>query len=128
MQHREARGDSGKNWLIFGNRHFRSDFLYQLEWQRFRQKGILTRVDPVFSRDQEEKNYVQHRLRERGRELFHWLEEGAHVYVCGDKGMARDVHQTLLEVVASEARLTPDQANEYVDDLRRQARYQRDVY
>jgi sulfite reductase (NADPH) flavoprotein alpha-component len=128
MQHREARGDNGKNWLMFGNRHFHSDFLYQLEWQRYRHKGLLTRVDPVFSRDQEDKVYIQHRLRERGRELFHWLEEGAHVYVCGDTRMARDVHQTLLEVVARQARLTPDQASEYVDELRRQARYQRDVY
>lgn len=128
LQHRETRGDGGKNWLIFGNRHFRADFLYQLEWQRYRQKGLLTRVDPVFSRDQEEKRYVQHRLRERSKELYHWLEEGAHVYVCGDTGMARDVHKTLLEVVAREARFTPDQASEYVDELRRQARYQRDVY
>ncbi len=128
LQHRESRGDGGKNWLIFGNRNFHADFLYQLEWQRYRQTGLLTHVDPVFSRDQEERIYVQHRLRERGKELFHWLEEGAHVYVCGNTGMAREVHKTLVNVVAKEARLTPDQANAYVDDLRRQARYQRDVY
>ena len=128
LQHRESRGDSGKNWLIFGNRHFHEDFLYQLEWQHYRQKGLLTRVDPVFSRDQQEKIYVQHRLLECGKELFHWLEEGAHVYVCGDTGMARDVHEALLEVVAREARLTADQASEFIDELRRQARYQRDVY
>ena len=128
LQHRESRGENGRNWLIFGNRHFHKDFLYQLEWQRYHQTGLLTRVDPVFSRDQQEKVYVQHRLLERGKELYKWLEEGAHVYVCGDTGMARDVHQALLAVVAKEAQLTADQASEYVDELRRQARYQRDVY
>ncbi|WP_405234450.1 assimilatory sulfite reductase (NADPH) flavoprotein subunit [Lentisalinibacter salinarum] len=129
LEHREALGADGRNWLFFGDRRFASDFLYQIEWARFRKRGVLDRMDVAFSRDQADKVYVQHRLREHARDLYAWLEEGAHVYVCGDATrMAADVHAALIDVIAEAGGRSPEQAGEYLKELRRAGRYQRDVY
>ncbi|MBF6022681.1 assimilatory sulfite reductase (NADPH) flavoprotein subunit [Lysobacter niastensis] len=122
-------GARGRNWLLFGNPHFRSDFLYQAEWQQALKDGQLDRIDLAFSRDQAHKVYAQDRLREHGRELFDWLEGGAHVYVCGDAArMARDVHTALLAVIAEHGGKTVDDAGDYLNTLQQQGRYARDVY
>jgi len=129
VQERQATGASGRNWLFFGNRHFRHDFLYQVEWQQALHSGALDRLDVAFSRDTGSKDYVQHRLREHGPELYAWLREGAHVYVCGDAAhMARDVHDALLEIIASHGRLPAEAAKAWLADLLQQGRYARDVY
>ncbi|OOG52360.1 sulfite reductase [NADPH] flavoprotein, alpha-component [Rhodanobacter sp. B05] len=129
VQERQATGAGGRNWLFFGNRHFRHDFLYQVEWQEALRSGALDRLDVAFSRDTGSKDYVQHRLREHGRELYAWLRDGAHVYVCGDAThMARDVHEALLEIIASHGRLSADAAKTWLADLLQQGRYARDVY
>ena len=129
MQQRELRNASGRSWLIFGDRNFRSDFLYQAEWQAQLKSGALTRMDVAFSRDAAGKAYVQHRLRDQARDIFAWLEEGAHFYVCGDaKGMAPDIHQALLALIAEQGGLSPEAADDYVRALQRGGRYQRDVY
>ncbi|MFX4228327.1 MAG: diflavin oxidoreductase [Porticoccaceae bacterium] len=105
MQEREAGGHSGKNWLFFGDRNFRTDFLYQREWLQWRKQGLLSRLDVAFSRDGPEKVYVQHRIREAGTEFWRWLEDGAHIYVCGDaNAMAPDVHEALIDVVSTHGR------------------------
>lgn len=129
VEEREAIGAKGKNWLFFGDWTFQFDFLYQLEWQGYLKSGILTRMDVAFSRDTHEKVYVQHRMREKGKDLHAWLEEGAHFYVCGDANrMAKDVHQTLIDVVAEHGGKTAEEAEAYVDQLKKDKRYQRDVY
>lgn len=129
MQQRAANGDSGKNWLIFGNQHFTQDFLYQTEWQGWAKDGLLNKYDFAWSRDQEEKIYVQHKIREEAAELWQWLQQGAHIYVCGDASrMAKDVEQALLDTIAEQGGLSADDADEYLDNLRQEGRYQRDVY
>jgi sulfite reductase (NADPH) flavoprotein alpha-component len=129
VQERAATGASGRNWLLFGNPHARHDFLYQLEWQQALKAGQLQRLDLAFSRDQADKVYVQHRLREQGRELYAWLENGAHLYVCGDASrMARDVEAALLDVIAHHRGHDADAARDYLDALQQQGRYARDVY
>ena len=129
MQQRVADEASGKNWLIFGNPHFASDFLYQTEWQQFAKEGFLHKYDFAWSRDQEKKIYVQDKIRENSTALWQWLQEGAYFYVCGDASkMAKDVEQTLLEVIAKEGNLSPDEAEDYLNELREEKRYQRDVY
>jgi sulfite reductase (NADPH) flavoprotein alpha-component len=130
LQHREALGATGRNWLFFGARHFQSEFLYQLEWQDFLKKGVLTRLDAAFSRDRSTpRTYVQERIRAAGKELYAWLESGAHVYVCGDaEKMAPDVHAALVDVVAQHGALNPDDAAAYVRRLADDRRYLRDVY
>ncbi len=129
VEHRAATGSGGKNWLIFGDQHYTYDFLYQLEWQDFLKDGALTRLDVAFSRDQPEKVYVQDRMIEQADELYQWLEEGAHFYVCGDANrMACDVHQALLTVVEIQAGISREAAEAYVEDLKKAKRYQRDVY
>ncbi|WP_339371779.1 assimilatory sulfite reductase (NADPH) flavoprotein subunit [Paenibacillus elgii] len=126
---REESGAQGKTWLFFGDRHFSTDFLYQVEWQRWLKDGVLTRMDVAFSRDTEEKVYVQHRLLEHGKELYQWLEEGAAIYVCGDeKHMAHDVHAALLTIIEREGGLSSEAAAEYLARLQQDKRYQRDVY
>ena len=122
-------GATGKNWLVFGDRTFHSDFLYQLEWQRFLKRGILHRMDVAFSRDQAEKVYVQHRIEEHAAEIWNWLQQGAAIYVCGDaKHMAGDVHDALIKVLVSQGGHDVESAESYLKDLRRAGRYQRDVY
>jgi sulfite reductase (NADPH) flavoprotein alpha-component len=129
VEERAARGASGRNWLFFGDRNFSSDFLYQLEWQRYLKSGLLSRLDLAFSRDQAEKIYVQDRIREQGAELWKWLRSGAHLYVCGDaKHMAADVDAALVSVIAKHAKLSQTDAESKLKDLRRSGRYQRDVY
>ncbi|QWZ66225.1 assimilatory sulfite reductase (NADPH) flavoprotein subunit [Aeromonas sp. FDAARGOS 1417] len=129
MQEREAQGAEGKNWLFFGNPHFTQDFLYQVEWQRYVKSGLLSKISLAFSRDQANKIYVQDRLREAGQELYLWLEAGAHFYVCGDANkMAKDVQEALLEVIAEHGHKSREEAEEYLSELRRAKRYQRDVY
>jgi sulfite reductase (NADPH) flavoprotein alpha-component len=129
LEEREASGANGDNWLFFGDRNFASDFLYQVEWARFRKDGLLTRHHVAFSRDQQDKVYVQDRLREQAEELFAWLERGAHVYVCGDADqMAPDVHDALVEVVEHGIGGDREAAEEYLRELKQSNRYQRDVY
>ena len=129
MQQRVADEANGKNWLIFGNPHFASDFLYQTEWQQFAKEGFLHKYDFAWSRDQEKKIYVQDKIRENSTALWQWLQEGAYFYVCGDASkMAKDVEQALLEVIAKEGNLSPDEAEDYLNELREEKRYQRDVY
>lgn len=129
VQHRQAAGAAGENWLFFGARNRETDFLYQLEWQRFRRQGALDRISVAFSRDQVDKVYVQHRLREQGRDVHDWLERGAHVYICGDgQRMSADVHQALVDIVAEHGGRSEEQAIEYLDAMKRAKRYQKDVY
>jgi len=129
VEERAALGARGHNWLFFGEQHRATDFLYQAEWQRWQRAGVLSRLDLAFSRDQPAKIYVQHRMREHGRELFAWLEAGAHVYVCGEGSkMATAVHEALLEIVGKEGGMSQDAASAYVEQLRTSRRYQRDVY
>lgn len=126
---REETGAGGKTWLFYGDQHFSTDFLYQTEWQRWLKDGVLTKMDVAFSRDAEEKVYVQHRMLEHSKELYQWLQEGASVYICGDeKRMAHDVHAALATILEQEGGLTPEQAAEYLTRLQQEKRYQRDVY
>ncbi|UUO24270.1 assimilatory sulfite reductase (NADPH) flavoprotein subunit [Colwellia sp. M166] len=129
MQEREATEASGDNWLFFGDQTFTQDFLYQVEWQNYLKSGLLTKIDLAFSRDQADKIYVQDRLRENAIEVFSWLERGAHIYVCGDMSrMAKDVEATLLDIIATQGKLSEEQASAYLKDLRNAKRYQKDVY
>jgi sulfite reductase (NADPH) flavoprotein alpha-component len=129
MQEREARGAVGGSWLFFGDRNFRSDFLYQTEWQDLLKRGVLSRLDIAFSRDATPKTYVQDRLRRQGRDVYAWLQDGAWLYVCGDAAhMAPDVHAALLGIVVEHGGLDHDSATEYLSGLRRDRRYRLDVY
>jgi sulfite reductase (NADPH) flavoprotein alpha-component len=129
MQEREHTQAKGKNWLFFGDCHFTTDFLYQTEWQSWHKKSLLHRIDLAFSRDQHHKIYVQHRLLEKSREVYQWLENGARIYVCGDmKKMAPDVVSAFKEIVRKEGGMTVEKANEYVKNLRKEKRYHEDVY
>lgn len=133
MQEREARGARGRSWLVFGERNFRTDFLYQTEWQTLLKDGALTRMDVAFSRDHHAEDrakvYVQHRMQEHAHDIFAWLEEGACLYVCGDANrLAPDVHHALTEIVATEGGLGPAATHDYLQRLQHDWRYQRDVY
>ncbi len=129
MQEREEMGANGKSWLFFGDQHFVTDFLYQTEWQKWLKDGVLTKMDVAFSRDTEEKVYVQHQMKKQSTELFEWLEQGAYVYICGDeKHMAHDVHNTLLSIIQEEGAMSKEKAESYLANLQQQKRYQRDVY
>lgn len=128
----QARAEAqapGRNWLFFGNPHFSSDFLYQIEWQQALKDGHLNRIDLAFSRDQADKIYVQHRLLAQGADVYDWIQAGAHVYVCGDaERMARDVHAALLDIARDHGGLNDEGARQWLDDLAAQGRYARDVY
>ncbi|UDL90457.1 assimilatory sulfite reductase (NADPH) flavoprotein subunit [Mesorhizobium sp. PAMC28654] len=129
LQEREAQGATGKSWLVFGERNFSSDFLYQTEWQSFLKDGALSRMNVAFSRDSDTKTYVQHRLTEHARDVYAWLEEGAHVYVCGDgTHLAPDVHAALAGVVQQQRACGKAEAADYLGSLQRDHRYQIDVY
>jgi sulfite reductase (NADPH) flavoprotein alpha-component len=129
VQERRETGARGRNWLFFGNRHFTRDFLYQVEWQEALKSGALHRLDLAFSREGTRKVYVQDRLHGRGRELYAWLEGGAHLYVCGDANhMARDVHAALVDIAVAHGGRSPDGARAWLADLLTQGRYARDVY
>ncbi|HFB1747022.1 TPA: sulfite reductase subunit alpha [Neisseria gonorrhoeae] len=129
VQQRAAENAEGRNWLIFGNPHFAADFRYQTEWQQFAKDGFLHRYDFAWSRDQEEKIYVQDKIREQAEGLWQWLQEGAHIYVCGDAAkMAKEVEAALLDVIIGAGHSDEDGAEGYLDMLREEKRYQRDVY
>ena len=129
IEERQATGAKGKNWLIFGDQHYLTDFLYQTEWQNYLEDGVLTKLDVAFSRDQAEKVYVQDRMRENGNELYTWLEEGASFCVCGDASrMAHDVDQALHDIIAQEGNMSEAAAADYVKQLKADKRYVRDVY
>jgi len=129
LQQREAEQAKGRNWLFFGNPNFNTDFLYQTELQKHLKSGLLTQIDVAFSRDQEQKIYVQDRLRENAAQVWQWLEQGAFFYVCGDMSrMAKEVELALLQIIEQQGNNTQSQAKEYLKQLKKQARYQRDVY
>ena len=129
MQARAANSATGDNWLIFGNRKFTDDFLYQAEWLQYRKDGLLTRADLAWSRQGAEKEYVQHKIAANADELWAWLQRGAHIYVCGDAArMARDVEHALMDAIARAGGMSAEDAEEYLDNLRTERRYQRDVY
>ena len=129
LQDRVATGAKGRNWIFFGDQRRATDFLYEEEWQEYLARGQLARIDTAFSRDQANKIYVQDRMREAAAELWSWLERGAYFYVCGDaKRMAKDVDAALHEVVAQGGGLAAQQAIDYVKQLKKDDRYQRDVY
>ncbi|SER27371.1 sulfite reductase (NADPH) flavoprotein alpha-component [Gracilibacillus ureilyticus] len=129
IEEREELDLKGDTWLFFGDQHFRSDFLYQVDWQNWLKKGYLSKLDVAFSRDTEEKIYVQNRLLENAKDVFAWLEKGAHIFVCGDeKRMAKDVHQTLIQIVSEQKNVSKEEAESYINQLKQEKRYQRDVY
>ncbi len=129
VEDRAEDGAKGKSWLFFGERNFTNDFLYQLEWQEALESGTLSRIDVAFSRDQPEKIYVQQRLWEARADLLKWVDEGAHIYVCGDeKGMARDVDVMLGRILAEAARGDDEAGRAKLKELTKSGRYQRDVY
>jgi sulfite reductase (NADPH) flavoprotein alpha-component len=129
LAHRDATGAEGKNWLVFGEQHFVSDFYYQTEIQEWLSTGVLTKLDTAFSRDQKNKIYVQDRLKQNAKELYQWLENGAYIYVCGQKNpMSTDVENALLQIIETEKGINNEQAKAYLEDLEIQGRYQKDVY
>ena len=128
VQERAETGAAGRNWLLFGARHFNTGFLYQAEWQDALAKGELHRLDLAFSRDQADRIYVQQRLREAGRDVYDWLQGGAHLYVCGAIAMGKDVHAALLDIVAAHNGGDTEAASDYLSSLQREGRYARDVY
>lgn len=129
LQERQYRNAPGKNWLFFGDRNAATDFIYREELESFQQSGLLTRLDVAFSRDQDAKIYVQDRMLEQGAELFSWLEQGGYFFVCGDAyRMAKDVDQALHDVIAEHGKFSEQQAIDYVNRLKKDKRYVRDVY
>lgn len=129
LQERDNAGATGQNWLFFGNPHFSRDFLYQVELQDYLKRGVLSKLDVAFSRDQAQKVYVQDKLQAKGAEVWNWLQQGAHLYICGDGNrMAKDVHQALLNIAAEHGGLSADAAADYFEQLRETKRYQKDVY
>jgi sulfite reductase (NADPH) flavoprotein alpha-component len=129
LEERQAKGESGDNWLFFGDQHRATEFLYGEQFTKMLKDGTLTRLDTAFSRDQPHKIYVQDRMAENAAELYAWLECGAYFYVCGDASrMAKSVEQALLDAIAKGANSTPEYAAEYLATMKKQKRYQRDVY
>ena len=129
MQEREEYGYKGNTWLFFGDQHFTTDFLYQTEWQEWLKDGFLEKMNVAFSRDTDQKVYVQHRITEHSKEFNEWLEKGASIYICGDeKNMAKDVHQAIRNVLVKEQNLTEEDAESYLKQMKKDKRYQRDVY
>jgi sulfite reductase (NADPH) flavoprotein alpha-component len=129
LEERQAKGASGDNWLFFGDQHAASDFLYEDQFKAMQADGTVTRLDTAFSRDQPEKIYVQDRMSEHSSELYAWLERGAYFYVCGDASrMAKSVETALLDAIAAGSQGTPDQVAEYLAAMKKQRRYQRDIY
>jgi sulfite reductase (NADPH) flavoprotein alpha-component len=129
LQERKAIGARGKSWLFFGAQRENSDYYYREDFDGFRKEGYLTRIDTAFSRDQAQKIYVQHRMHENAAEIWKWLEEGAYFFVCGDaRRMAKDVDATLRKIVREQGGKSPEAANDYVEKLKNEKRYKRDVY
>ncbi|KAB7672631.1 sulfite reductase subunit alpha [Bacillus sp. B1-b2] len=129
IQELSIRKGSGKSWLFFGAQHSSTDYLYQEELEKFQQDNVLTHLTTAFSRDTEEKVYVQHRMLENSKELYEWIQGGAHFYVCGDKEyMAKDVNEALITIVEKEGNLDREAAEAYVTEMQKSKRYQKDVY
>lgn len=126
---RDSSGATGKNWLFFGEQHFITDFLYQTEIQNYVQTGVLNKLDLAFSRDQEEKIYVQHRMLQQAKELYQWIDTGAYVYISGTKDpMGKDVENTLLQIITEQGSKTTEEAKKYLDKMKDEGRYEKDVY
>lgn len=129
MQERDVQEASGKNWLFFGNPHFTEDFLYQVEWQSYIKKKLLTKIHLAWSRDQKSKIYIQNKLLEQGFEIWNWIQNNAHIYVCGSANpMAKDVEIALLKILIKYGNMKEEKAEDYLNELRMSHRYQRDVY
>ena len=129
VQDRVASGATGRNWVFFGDQKGATDFLYGDEWEQYLAKGQVARLDLAWSRDQFTKVYVQDKMRANAAELWAWLQGGAHFYVCGDaKRMAKDVDVALHDIVSMQGGMTPALAADYVKQLKKEKRYQRDVY
>ena len=129
LQERKVVGARGRSWLFFGSQHAKSDYFYEEEFAAFKKEGYLIRIDTAFSRDQAEKLYVQHRMRENAPEIWKWLEEGAHFFVCGDaRRMAKDVDAALHQIVSTQGGKDHEAAIAYVQKLKDEKRYKRDVY
>jgi len=129
IAHRDATGANGKNWLFFGDQHFVTDFLYQTEIQNWVETGSLSKIDLAFSRDQEEKIYVQHKLKKKGKEVYDWLQSGATVYICGTKDpMSMDVENALAEIIQTHGNKKETEALEFINELKSEGRYLKDVY
>ncbi len=129
LAERDATGAPGRNWFFFGEQHFITDFLYQTELQNFVETGVLNRLDLAFSRDQQEKVYVQHRMRENATELYSWIDAGASVFISGTKDpMSRDVENTLLEIIGEQGKKTDEEAKKYIEQLKKEGRLEKDVY
>jgi len=129
LAERDATGAQGKNWFFFGEQHFRSDFLYQTEMQQYVQTGILSKISLAFSRDQQEKIYVQHRMLENANELYKWIDSGCHIYISGTKDpMSVDVEKAFLKIFEEQGSKSSEEAKAYLEDLKKEGRYQKDVY
>lgn len=129
LAHRDALGANGRNWLFFGDQHFVSDFLYQTELQNWVETGVLTRLNVAFSRDQKEKIYVQHKMLKHGADLYNWLLGGASIYVCGTKDpMSADVEDTLLQIIQKHGNKTIEESIQFIERLKDESRYLKDVY
>lgn len=129
VQDKEELGINNKAWLFFGEQYFTTDFLYQTEWQSWLKDGVLNKLSLAFSRESDEKVYVQHRIEENSKEFYEWIEQGAAIYVCGDeKNMAKDVHQAILKVVQTEGHYNEEEAEAFLTQLKKEKRYQRDIY
>ena len=126
---RDSRGATGKNWLFFGDQHFKKDFLYQSEWLDYLESGALHRLDVAFSRDSKQKVYVQHKLKKQAADVYQWLAEGAYIYVCGSKDpMSHDVENALIEIIADKGNKSPEEAQRFILALKEEGRYLKDVY
>jgi sulfite reductase (NADPH) flavoprotein alpha-component len=129
LAHRDATGATGRNWLFFGDQHFVTDFLYQTELQNWKETGTLTKINVAFSRDQKEKVYVQHKMLKHGEELYNWINNGASIYVCGAKEpMSADVEDTLMQIIEQFGNKTIEQAVQFIEQLKEDDRYLKDVY
>ena len=129
LQERAALNANGKNWLFFGNPYFSDDFLYQTEWQDYLEDGTLEKISLAFSRDQKDKIYVQHRLLENAEKIYNWINDGAHIYICGDESrMAKDVHKALVKIISDRKKIEEDKAEEFLREMQKQGKYQKDVY
>ena len=129
LQEREHRKASGKNWLFFGDRNATTDYIYKEELEAMQENGLLSRLDLAFSRDQAEKIYVQDRMREHGKEMFAWLEQGGSFFVCGDAyRMAKDVDKALHDIIALHGNMSEEKSIDYVNHMKKEKRYVRDVY
>ncbi|NMD71479.1 sulfite reductase subunit alpha [Bacillus sp. DNRA2] len=129
IEERAVTKATGRTWLFFGDQHAASDFLYEEELTQYLQDGVITKLDTAWSRDTDKKVYVQNKILENSKELFNWLDNGGYFYICGDKDrMAKDVHNTLIEVIAKEGSMSQEDAESYLNDLKKEGRYQRDVY